>query len=121
MNSKDKMEFAFLMAKHSDARLADLQRLLRLASGYKRVFVDSCNGPDYSRCKNDAQRLAVSCYWQSHQEKLPARKEKLHCKIEALLETFGCTLHISSGGNVFAVVPDGYTNNMGRDGIWVPA
>lgn len=102
--SKDKMEFAFLMAKHSTATLHDLQRLLRYCATYSRLMTDACNvpnlGPDYMR-----------------------KVERTQKAIRKIVASFDATAKMSGdprGATVKIRVPDGFTNDWGQEGICVP-
>ncbi len=120
ITTKNKMEFAFFMARHSTCTQSDVQRLLRFAATHQRLQTDACNGPDYSRCRSEAEREYVAKNFAKGTRKL----EKCEEKIRLICWTFnafpvfgedprGCTVKIR--------VPDGTTNDFGQEGICVPA
>ena len=104
ISTKDKLEFVYAMAKHSGATMADLQRLLRWAATYQRLSETSCN-----------RELT------SKEEK---RKENARKAIIERLRHFSCKAYFQGdprGCCVKIQVPDGYTNDWGKEGICVPA
>lgn len=121
--TKDKMEFAYLMAKHSTATLRDIEALLRYGATYNRIATDMLNGPDYSKCRNDAERNHVSKVWQEYQDTLPVKQSRIKMKIHKILGTFNASARFQNdarGCTVKIAVPDGYTNDWGKEGICVP-
>lgn len=104
VTTKDKLEFVYAMAKHSNARLSDLQRLLRMAATVQRLAETACN-----------RELTVA----------EIRKdEKVQMDIIALCVSFDAEAKFQGdprGCCVKVVVTDGYTNDWGREGICVPA
>lgn len=117
--TKDKMEFAYLMAKHSSATLYDIQRLMRYGAKFHAIQERQCNG-------------YANTDWGRAQESRDKRKEESVVRrigdILANLEpkgVTGCSVFAKFGGDprgctVKIVVPDGYTNDWGREGICVP-
>lgn len=96
-----KMEFAYLMAKHSNATMYDLQRLLRYGATHNRLMVEVCNVGDMNE----------------------ERVWKVQARIREIVKGFGASVSLGGdprGCTVKIVVPDGYTNDMGREGICVP-
>lgn len=113
--TRDKLEFVYAMAKHSDASIGDLQRLMRYASTHNRIATHHCNG---------------DCPYK-HSSELAGRETDDWCKKQATVETaitklvhsFGALVHFGGdprGCTVKVVVPDGYTNDFGREGVCVP-
>ena len=104
ITTKDKLEFVYAMAKHSGATLADMQRLLRWAATYQRLAETACNRelePKEEKRKENA-RKAIS-----------ERLRHFSCKATFQGDPRGCCVKIQ--------VPDGYTNDWGKEGICVPA
>lgn len=103
VGTKDKLEFAYLMAKHSDATLHQLQRIMRYGASYKRWSEEACNREltpqEEKRWINIANRILALCSEFNAQAKLQN-------------DPRGATIKIQ--------VPDGYTNDWGREGICVP-
>jgi hypothetical protein len=102
-STKDKMEFAYLMAKHSKATQSDIQRLMRYGSTYSRFATDACNRQLTTR---EEQR------WHSIRGKINILCNTFDASVKFQNDPRGCTVKI--------VVPDGYTNDWGREGICVP-
>jgi hypothetical protein len=102
-STKDKLEFVYAMAKHSNATVHDCQRLMRYAETYQRIAVEECNRAltekEIRKQENVGMDIIAIC---------------AELEIEAILggDPRGCTVKIA--------VPDGYTNDMGREGICVP-
>jgi len=100
---KSKLEFVFAMAKHSNATLRDCEALLRYATTYQRLAVEECNRP--------------------LTEKEIRKQENVGMDIIAICAPMDCTAILGGDPRGCAVkikVPDGYTNDMGREGICVP-
>jgi hypothetical protein len=101
--TKDKMEFAYLMAKHSDATQSQLQRLMRYGATLNRLATEQCNREwtDADTKKRYSVIMAV--------RKLCAEFGGVP-KFQN--DPRGCCLKLA--------VPDGFTNDWGREGIVVP-
>lgn len=103
ISTKAKLEFVFAMAKHSAATMWDLQRLMRYGATHNRLMVEYCN------------------VGQS-----PERESKLtrtEQAIQKIVKSFGAIARFQGdprGNTVKIVVPDGYTNDWGKEGICVP-
>jgi hypothetical protein len=115
---KARFEFIHLMMKHCttvpefQARNAAL-KLLRYGTTLGRIAEDQCNGFQDWRGN-----------WDERAEKRAEAKEvRITVLAEKLCESIGCKM-VTQGdprGNVLKiVVPDGYTNDWGREGIGVP-
>jgi hypothetical protein len=103
---KDKMEFAYLMAKHApNFPLAQLYKLMRYGSTLNRLAVQQSNDPKWC----DVDEL---------------KRKRITRKISELVAEFGGTGVVFSndprGATVKIRVPDGYPNDWGREGICVP-
>ena len=104
--TKDKMEFAYLMAKHSQATQGQIQRLMRYGSTMNRLAEKQCNEPwtDADQAKRDRIKTAI---------------RKICC-----FEIEGVTGVVLSndprGATIKIQVKDGVTNDWGREGICVP-
>lgn len=104
VSTKDKLEFVFVMARHSNVSLHDCKRIMRYAATAQRLAETACN-----------------------RELTPAETRKQE-RIKATLLQFclerGTSVHVSGdprGCVVKLAVPDGYTNDWGQEGICVPA
>ena len=103
MSAKDKLEFAFAMAKHSTVTLNQCKRLLRYAATYQRLAETACN-----------RELTVSEI---------RKQENIGMDILAILAEHDCEALLDGdprGCVVKVKVPDGYTNDWGNEGICVP-
>jgi len=101
--TKDKLEFAFAMARHSTASLPQIQRLMRYAATYGRLQEQDCNVG-----LTEAER---------------AKEQRIECQIQLLCREFKAIPKFSGdprGNTVKICVPDGYTNDWGSVGICVP-
>jgi hypothetical protein len=101
--TKDKLEFVFAMAKHSDATLYDCQRLMRYGATFGQLCETACN-----------RKLT---------EKESAKQDRIAHKIMDLVNSIqaGVTFQHNPRGNTVKIVTrDGYTNDWGREGICVP-
>lgn len=105
--SKEQMEFVYAMAKHSKATMYDLQRLLRLGSTHHGLKLAQCNEA-----------------FDTHMAKrFEAKESRVQASIIAIVKGFGASAVFSGdprGCTVKIVVPDGYTNDWGSEGICVP-
>jgi hypothetical protein len=101
--TKEKIEFAFLMARHSSATIHDLQRIMRYGSSIGRIAEDQCN-----RGLTPEEELKLL---------------RLLKKVSTICKSFGAVAVFQNdprGCTVKIQVPDGYTNDWGREGICVP-
>jgi len=103
VGAKDKMEFVYAMAKHSNASLADCQRLLRYGASLGRFAENACNREltEKEIYKNKVVKTHVCVILDS-----------IDCKPVFSGDPRGCVLKIA--------VPDGYSNSWGGEGICVP-
>jgi hypothetical protein len=132
VTTKAKLEFVYLMAKHSTATLAQCQRLMRYAATHQHLADDACNGPDYSNSRTELNQKYVTEAWNKRQEVLPKKRDRIEQKIKKICEEFsGYDAHPGQVTPVFSGDPrgctvkirvlDGYTNDFGGEGICVPA
>ena len=101
--TKAKVEFAYLMAKHSQATLHDITRLMYYGSSYGRLATDACN-----RMLDKAEE---------------AKWLRVTNAILAICCDAGCLPRFQNdprGNTVKIQVSDGFTNDWGREGICVP-
>lgn len=112
ITTKDKLEFVYQMARHSQASLSDLQRIMRLAGTLQRIAEEHCNEP-------------VCRYGKHSEDGECAKQDNLEKKLLQLCLQNGMSARFQRnprrGCVVKIAVPDGYTNDMGREGICVPA
>ena len=104
LSTKDKLEFVYAMAKHSNATSHDCQRLMRYASTCQRLAETACN--------RELTRREI------------LKDERCMAEIIAILASIDCEAKFSGdprGCVVKIQVPDGYTNDWGREGICIPA
>lgn len=114
---KARWEFIHLMMKHTKAPEGEVQRaamrLLRYGATLGRLAEDQCNG------FQDWQGN-----WDEKAEKRAEAKEaRILARAEKLCAAIGCKVVTQGdprGNTLKIVVPDGYTNDWGREGICVP-
>lgn len=110
-SQKERFEFIHLMMKHAaitpTITEGDIQRvavrLLRYGATYGRLQEQDCN-------------VGLT-------DKERAKEARFIFKMVELAETIGCKVHCSGdprGNTVKIVMPDGYTNDWGREGLCVP-
>jgi hypothetical protein len=104
VTTKDKMKFVYTMAKHSTVTLHDCLRLMRYAATCQRLAETACN-----RELTEAEIR---------------KEERIQMDIIAIVVPHDCEAKFGGdprGCVVKLVVPDGYTNDWGQEGICVPA
>jgi hypothetical protein len=102
-STKDKVEFAFLMGRHSTMAESTIQRILRYGSTLNRLAVKQCNEP-----------------WTDSDQR---KRERVQARVRELCLQHGTAPRFSNdprGATIKIAVPDGYTNDWGREGICVP-
>ena len=124
---RDRFEFIHLMMKHATITPAnvtadshkvisegDVQRvarkLLRFGATYGWIQEFACN---------------VSSEWQDeyYNKTLVPKEERIEKTVTELLDSIGCRPIFGGdprGNTIKVVMPDGYTNDWGREGICVP-
>jgi hypothetical protein len=104
VTTKDKLEFVFTMARHSNLSLHDCKRIMRYASTVQRLAETACN-----------QELTVAEIRKDERMQMDIIEICAPSNIEAKFsgDPRGCVVKL--------IVPDGYTNDWGREGICVPA
>jgi len=89
------------------------KKLMRYGATLGRIAENQCNGYQ-----------AWDYKWDERAEKQDEKKEvRIRAKVTTLCEQFECKPYFQGDprGNVLKiVVPDGYTNDWGREGICVP-
>ena len=103
-STKEKLEFVFAMARHTNVTFRDCQRIMRYAATIQRLAETACN-----RELTKAEIL---------------RDEKSQMDIIAICAPSDVEAKFSGdprGCVVKLKVSDGYTNDWGREGICVPA
>jgi hypothetical protein len=115
-STKDKLEFTLVMGRHTRASLRQVEALLRLAATLQRLAEDDCN-------------VATD---EAGQQRRDAKKLRISNRVLAVCNDIGpehegesLTVPVFQGdprGAVLKIrVPDGYTNDWGREGIVVPS
>ena len=102
--TKDKVEFAWAMGRHSTATLWHIQRLMRTAATLQRLAIEHCNR-ELSELEQMKQSRAT--------KRIHALCAEIGVKATTYGDPRGCVVKIQ--------VPDGYTNDFGNEGICVPA
>lgn len=122
--SKDREEFVGLIVGHAAgptgvgsqderARVSAAQRLLRYGATLGRIAERQCNGYQTWDYKWDEKAA----------ERDERKEERIKAQVEKLCGSIGVKPIFSGDprGNVLKIsVPDGYTNDWGREGICVP-
>jgi hypothetical protein len=94
-------------------RIQAAQRLMRYGATLGRIAENQCNGYqtwDYKWDEKAAKRDE-------------AKEERITAKVVKLCESIGCKAVFQGdprGNTLKIAVPDGYTNDWGREGIGVP-
>lgn len=104
--TKEKMEFALAMGRHTNVSMRQMERILRYTQTLHRLAVQQCNGP-----------------WEDRDQ---AKRERVQRKIGELLNGEAAIVGIvysndPRGAVVKVQVKDGYTNDWGKGGIIVPS
>jgi hypothetical protein len=97
------LEFALAMGRHSTVSLHDCKRLLHYGATVKRLAELACNReltPSEIR-KDEKIQMDILAICAPHD-----------CEVKFGGDPRGCTVKIA--------VPDGYTNDWGKEGICVP-
>lgn len=101
---KDILEFGYAMGKHAPKSTQwHRERLLRYGASLNRLAVKQCNEP-----------------WTDADE---TKVERIRANVNGILAEIDCGAVYSRdprGATLKIVVPDGYTNDWGKEGICVP-
>lgn len=103
-SASQKMEFAYVMGKHSPLALGTIKRLLYYAATHQRLEIAQCN-----------RELSV---------REQAKLAKVRADIALMLEGTGVRALFGGdprGATVKLIVADGFTNDFGGEGVCVPA
>jgi hypothetical protein len=115
---KARLEFILLLTQHTkghyDTQVVRVaEKLLRYGATLGRLAEEQCNGYQTWDGREDERRARLS----------DAKEERIRLRAQKLAESIGCKI-VTQGdprGNVLKIqVPDGYTNDWGREGIAVP-
>jgi hypothetical protein len=138
-SQKDRWEFIHLMMKHATITPAnvtadcseiiteyDVQqiaiRLLHYGATYGRIQEFDCNAPD-ARYGQDEYNKRMQEAWNREQERLHKKEEKIVERVEKLCAKIGCKAIFQGdprGNTIKVQMPDGFTNDWGKEGICVP-
>ena len=94
------------------------RRLMRYGATLGRIAENQCNGYE-----KHLPYSGVTVWDEEASKRDEAKEERIKVKVSALCKTFGCkpVFQGDPRGNTLKVqVPDGYTNDWGREGICVP-
>lgn len=87
VSSKEKMEFAFQIARHTSATMSDVQRLLRYGATLGRIAEDQCNG--YSKPIYTSAKPAYE--WDAEAaERDEAKSARIKDKVFSVCHSFNC-------------------------------
>jgi hypothetical protein len=103
MSTNEKLEFVFAMAKHSNVNLHDCKRVMRYAATVQRLAETACNRELTVREIRKDERIQMD---------IIAILAPQECEAKFNGDPRGCVVKIQ--------VPDGYTNDWGKEGICVP-
>jgi hypothetical protein len=127
---KERFKFVQLLTTHSEATVNDARRLMRYGATLGRIAETECNSPDYPAYAwqlPEAERLEcfkrIDQRYQQMLDRLEKKEERIRLKVEQLCAQFGCKPVFSGdprGATLKIQVPDGYTNDWGKEGICVP-
>jgi hypothetical protein len=125
-----RFEFIHLFMKHAQLNGGtelDLQhtaqRLLRYGATLGRIALEDCNGVDAPNGLTPEQYRAIDARWEKYMDRQHAKEERIEGKVREICARFGCRPVFSGDprGNVLKIVmPDGYSNSFGGDGLCVP-
>lgn len=104
VTTKEKMEFIYVMAKHSELTLAECQRVLRLAATVQRLAETACN-------RELTKREIL-------------KDENVQARIMQIVTPKDIDVGFSGdprGCTVKLRLPDGYYNNWDGESVGVPA
>lgn len=105
VRTKDKLEFIFAMARHSNASLNDCIRIMRLATTLQSLAETACNR-ELTEFETRKQKRVTNSL-------VAIASARLGCIVKCHGDPRGCVVKLQ--------VPDGYTNDWGSEGVCVPA
>lgn len=121
--TKDKLEFALAMGRHTRASLRQVQALMRYAVTLQRLAEDDCNvatddaglGKRHHKRVSIQRKIRLVCAEIALDGDRPntLRKAGMSCEAVFSGDPRGCVLKIR--------VPDGFSNSFGDEGIVVPS
>ena len=115
--TKDKLEFALAMGRHTRASLRQVQALMRYAGTLQRLAEDACNV-----ATDDAGLHARFQKRSRIKAKVTEILTELRKADPEINREYGAVFSGDPRGAVLKIrVPDGYANDMGREGICVPS
>lgn len=138
---KARYEFIRLMEQHSPLEKVPLakfsmtremfaKKLMRYGATLGRIAETQCNSPEYPAYAwkyPEADRIAlfnkIDQRYQRYLNRLEQKEQRIQARVEDLCNRFGCrpVFQGDPRGNTLKIqVPDGYTNDWGREGICVP-
>ena len=129
---KEREQFISLIAQHTGecsemTSFSFARRLMYYGATYGRVQEMACNAPDFEYDQNrpDAQERNKrrEYWWNKHIEDNERKEKRIEEKLIALCAKFSCKPVFGGdprGNTIKIQVPDGYTNDWGREGICVP-
>jgi hypothetical protein len=103
MPTNEKLEFVFAMARHSTLNLNTCKRIMRFATTHQRLAETACNRELTEREIRKQESVMMD---------IIALCADADVKPDFSVDQRGCTVKLQ--------VPDGYTNDWGREGICVP-
>ena len=123
---KARWEFIHLIMKHTTVPEGEAQRaalrLLRYGATYGRIAEFECSAPD-ARYGQDEYNKRMQERYEREQARLEKKETRITELVNELCKAIGCKAVFSGdprGNTIKIAVPDGYTNDWGKEGICVP-
>ena len=112
--TRERFEFENLLLTHAPrASVSDARRILRYGATYSRIQENNCNGHADWQGNEDLE-------WLARDEKKEKRIEE---RLASLCRSIGCGVSFQGdprGVTIKITVPDGFTNDWGKEGLCVP-
>jgi len=135
---KEREEFVSLIAQHAGEFVQFIgannrpvpyctvfqfaRRLMRYGATYIRIQEDACNAP-HARYGQDEYNARMQRLWEARLARNEKKEARIEQRLKELCAAFGCAPVFSGdprGATIKISVPDGFTNDWGKEGICVP-
>jgi hypothetical protein len=123
---RERWEFIHLIMKHTTVPEGEAQRaalkLLRYGATYSRIQEFECNAPD-AKYGQDEYNKRMQERWEREQERNEKKEARITELVTQVCKSIGCEPVFQGdprGATIKVKMPDGYTNDWGREGICVP-
>ena len=127
-SAKAREEFIATLSHHTPDsigyfELRDIaKRIMRYGATYARIQEHGCNSPDYKYGQDEYNKM-LDRRWERETARLEKKEARIEAKLTELCATFGGKPIFQGdprGNTIKIAVPDGYTNDWGKEGICVP-